>query len=93
MSLNINPIGDRVVVLPTPIEQKTKSGIFLTGAVQDDKPLYGTVVAVGNSKTLTVKEGDEVLYSKYSGSAIAFEEKEYLIMRETDIYAVIGNRD
>jgi chaperonin GroES len=91
MSLNIKPIGDRVVVEAAPAETKTASGIYIPETAQE-KPQKGTVVAVGNGKVdepLTVKVGDQVLYGKYAGTEITYDGKEYLIMRETDIYAVL----
>jgi chaperonin GroES len=91
MSLNIKPIGDRVVVEAAPAETRTASGIYIPETAQE-KPQKGTVVAVGNGKVdepLTVKVGDQVLYGKYAGTEITYEGKEYLIMRETDIYAVL----
>ena len=91
MSLNIKPIGDRVVVEAAPAETKTASGIYIPETAQE-KPQKGTVVAVGNGKVdepLTVKVGDQVLYGKYAGTEITYEGKEYLIMRESDIYAVL----
>ncbi|HZX57908.1 MAG: co-chaperone GroES [Sphingobacteriales bacterium] len=91
MSLNIKPIGDRVVVEAAPAETKTASGIYIPETAQE-KPQKGTVVAVGEGKKdepLTVKAGDQVLYGKYAGTEITYEGKEYLIMRESDIYAVL----
>jgi chaperonin GroES len=91
MSLNIKPIGDRVVVQAAPTETMTASGIYIPETAQE-KPQKGTIVAVGNGKVdepLTVKVGDEVLYGKYAGTEITYDGKEYLIMRETDIYAVL----
>ena len=91
MALNIKPIGDRVVVEAAPPETKTASGIYIPETAQE-KPQKGTVVAVGEGKKdepLTVKAGDQVLYGKYAGTEITYEGKEYLIMRESDIYAVL----
>jgi len=91
MSLNIKPIGDRVVVQAAPAETRTASGIYIPETAQE-KPQKGTIVAIGNGKVdepLTVKVGDEVLYGKYAGTEITYEGKEYLIMREADIYAVL----
>ena len=72
-------------------EEKTASGIFIPDTAKE-KPQRGTVVAVGDGKKeepITVKVGDEVLYGKYAGTEITYEGKEYLIMRESDIYAII----
>jgi len=91
MALNIKPIADRVVVEAAPAEEKTASGIYIPDTAKE-KPQSGIVVAVGNGKPdepLTVKVGDQVLYGKYSGTEITYEGKEYLIMRESDIYAVL----
>jgi len=91
MALSIKPIGDRVVVEAAPAEEKTASGLYIPDTAKE-KPSQGTVVAVGTGKVdepLTVKVGDKVLYGKYAGTEITYEGKEYLIMREADIYAVI----
>ncbi|RAJ21997.1 co-chaperone GroES [Pedobacter cryoconitis] len=97
MALNIKPIADRVVVEAAPAEEKTASGIYIPDTAKE-KPQQGTVVAVGPGKyaeltgnlvPLSVKIGDVVLYGKYGGTEITFEGKEYLIMRETDLYAVL----
>ncbi|MXV49433.1 co-chaperone GroES [Pedobacter sp. HMF7647] len=91
MALNIKPIADRVVVEAAPAEEKTASGLYIPDTAKE-KPQSGTVVAVGEGKKdepLTVKVGDQVLYGKYSGTEITYEGKEYLIMRESDIYAVL----
>lgn len=91
MALNIKPIADRVVVEAAPAEEKTASGIYIPDTAKE-KPQSGTVVAVGNGKVdepMTVKVGDKVIYGKYSGTEITYEGKEYLIMKEADIYAVL----
>lgn len=92
MSLNLKPIGDRIVVEAAPAEERTASGLYIPDTAKE-KPQQGTVVAVGAGKKdepMTVKVGDVVLYGKYGGTEINHEGKEYLIMREADIYAVIG---
>lgn len=91
MALNIKPIADRVVIEAAPAEEKTASGIYIPDTAKE-KPQRGTVVAVGDGKKdepLTVKVGDQVLYGKYAGTEINYEGREYLIMRESDIYAVL----
>jgi len=91
MALNIKPIGDRVVVQAAPAEERTASGIYIPDTAKE-KPQRGSVVAVGDGKVdepLTVKVGDEVLYGKYAGTEITYEGQEYLIMRESDIYAIL----
>ncbi|SMO60149.1 co-chaperone GroES [Solitalea koreensis] len=91
MALNIKPIGDRVVVEPAPAETTTAGGIIIPDTAKE-KPQKGIVVAVGAGKKdepMTVAVGDTVLYGKYAGTEVTFEGKELLIMRESDIYAVI----
>ena len=91
MSLSIKPIADRVVIEPAPAEEKTASGLYIPDTAKE-KPQRGTVVAVGNGKPdepMTVKTGDTVLYGKYAGTEITVDGKEYLIMRESDIFAII----
>lgn len=89
--LNITPLADRVVVMPAPAEEKTASGIIIPDTAKE-KPQRGTVVAAGAGKKdepLTVKVGDTVLYGKYSGTEISIEGSDYLIMRESDIFAIV----
>jgi len=89
--VNVKPLADRVLVEPAAAEQKTAGGIIIPDTAKE-KPQKGTVVAVGTGKKdepLTVKVGDQVLYGKYSGTEITVEGKDYLIMRESDILAVI----
>jgi chaperonin GroES len=91
MALNIKPIADRVVIQPAPAEEKTASGLYIPDTAKE-KPQRGTVVAVGEGKKdepITVKVGDEVLYGKYAGTEITYDGSEYLIMRESDIYAIL----
>ena len=90
-TLNIKPLADRVVVQPAEADTKTVSGIIIPDTAKV-KPQRGTVVAVGNGtkdQAMTVKVGDEVLYGKYSGTEIAIDGTNYLIMRESDIYAIV----
>ena len=90
-NLNIKPLADRVLVEPAAAEEKTASGIIIPDTAKE-KPQRGQIVAVGNGKKdepLTVKVGDQVLYGKYSGTEITISGKDYLIMRESDIYAVL----
>ena len=91
MALNIKPLSDRVLVEPAAAETQTASGIFIPDTAKE-KPQKGTVVAVGNGKkdyTMTVKVGDIVLYGKYAGTELKLEGKDYLIMKEDDIFAII----
>ncbi|MBR1627535.1 MAG: co-chaperone GroES [Bacteroidales bacterium] len=89
--MNIKPLADRVLVKPAEAEEKTSSGIIIPDTAKE-KPMEGEVIAVGCGKKdepMTVKVGDKVLYGKYSGTEITYEGEKYLIMRESDIYAVI----
>ena len=91
MALNIKPLADRVLVEPMEDETKTASGIIIPDNAKE-KPQKGTVVAVDNGKKdepLTVKVGDTVLYGKYGGTELKLEGKDYLMMRESDILAIV----
>ncbi|UAM96963.1 co-chaperone GroES [Polaribacter litorisediminis] len=91
MGLNIKPLADRVLVEPAPAETTTASGLIIPDNAKE-KPQKGTVVAVGSGKIdepLTVKVGDTVLYGKYAGTDLKLEGKDYLMMRESDILAII----
>ncbi len=96
MSLNIKPLADRVVVEAMEAEDKSAGGIILPDTAKE-KPQQGTVVAVGPGKIsdsgnlikMSLKVGDKVLYGKYSGTEVTYEGKEYLIMRESDILAIL----
>ena len=94
--MKLKPLADRVVIKPSPAEEKTKGGIILPDTAKE-KPVIGEVVAVGPGKIADdgkkivpeVKAGDKVLYGKYSGTEVTVEGEEYLIMREADIYAIV----
>lgn len=89
--MNITPLADRVLVEPAAAETTTASGIIIPDTAQE-KPQKGTIVAVGSGKKdepMTVKVGDTVLYGKYSGTELKLEGKDFLIMREADILAII----
>lgn len=91
MALNIKPLSDRVLIEPVAAETQTASGIFIPDTAKE-KPQKGTVVAVGKGTKehdMTVVVGDTVLYGKYAGTELKHEGKDYLIMREDDILAVI----
>ena len=91
MALKIKPLEDRVIVEAMAADEKTASGIILLDTAQE-KPQQGTVLVVGPGKkdsSMTVKSGDKVLYGKYSGTEIYHEGKDLLIMRESDILAII----
>jgi chaperonin GroES len=89
--LSIKPLADRVIVKPAAAEEKTAGGIIIPDTAKE-KPQRGTVVAAGPGKKdepVTVKVGDTVLYGKYSGTEISIEGGDYLIMRESDILAIV----
>lgn len=89
--LNVTPLHDRVIVKPAAAEEKTAGGIIIPDTAKE-KPQRGTVVAVGTGKKdepMTVKNGDTVLYGKYAGTEITVEGQDLLIMRESDILAIV----
>ncbi|MFP3324170.1 co-chaperone GroES [Planococcus sp. SIMBA_160] len=93
----LRPLGDRVIIELVEVEEKTSSGIVLPGSAQE-KPQEGKVIAVGNGlirengqrTELDVNEGDRIVFSKYAGTELKYEGKEYLILRENDILAIVG---
>jgi chaperonin GroES len=94
--MNVKPLADRVIVKPLEAEQKTAGGIIIPDNAKE-KPQKGEVIAVGPGKisdagqkiAMEVKKGDKVLYGKYSGSEVTVDGIEYMIMRESDILAII----
>ena len=90
--MNIKPLADRVLILPAPAEEKTVGGIIIPDTAKE-KPLKGEVVAVGNGtkdEEMVLKVGDTVLYGKYAGTELEVESAKYLIMRQSDVLAVLG---
>lgn len=88
--MNIKPLADRVLVLPAQAEEKV-GGIIIPDTAKE-KPQHGTIVAAGNGtkdEEMVLKEGDEVLYGKYSGTELEVEGTKYLIMRQSDVLAVV----
>ncbi len=88
--MNIKPLADRVLVLPAAAEEKV-GGIIIPDTAKE-KPLNGTIVAVGNGtkdEEMILKEGDTVLYGKYAGTELELEGTKYLIMRQSDVLAVV----
>ena len=94
--MKIKPLADRIVIKPSPAEEKSRGGIILPDTAKE-KPVVGEVVAIGpgkgtdDGKTVKpeVKVGDKVLYGKYSGTEVTIEGEEYLIMREADVFAIV----
>lgn len=90
--MSIKPLADRVLIEPAPAETKTVGGIIIPDTAKE-KPLQGTIVAVGEGtkdEEMVLKEGDTVLYGKYAGTELEFEGKKYLIMRQSDVVAVLA---
>ncbi|HUS90057.1 MAG TPA: co-chaperone GroES [Desulfosporosinus sp.] len=94
--MNIKPLADRVIIKALPMEEKTKSGIYMPDTAKE-KPQEGEVIAVGPGKMekgervpLDVKANDRVIYSKYAGTEVKYDGEEYLILKEADILAIIG---
>lgn len=91
-AMNIKPLADRVLILPAPAEEKTIGGIIIPDTAKE-KPLKGEVVAAGNGtkdEEMVLKVGDTVLYCKYAGTELEVEGTKYLIMRQSDVLAVLG---
>ncbi len=89
--MKIKPLSDRVLIQPNPAEEKTAAGLIIPDTAKE-KPLAGKVVAVGPGTSevkMEVKVGDEVLYGKYAGTEVTVEGETYLIMRQSDIFAII----
>ena len=89
--MNIKPLADRVVVKPADAEQKSQGGIIIPDTAKE-KPLRGTVVAAGKGTKdnhMELKEGDVVLYGKYAGTEIELEGDKFIIMRESDVLAIL----
>jgi chaperonin GroES len=97
MAMNLKPLGDRVVIKPSPKEEVTKSGLVIPDTAKE-KPQEGMVLAIGPGKLdedgkrlpMDVKVGDKVLYAKYAGTEIKLEGEEHLIVKESDILAIVG---
>ena len=90
-TVNITPLHDRVIVKPAAAEEKTAGGIIIPDTAKE-KPQRGTIIAAGPGKKdepMTVKSGDTVLYGKYAGTEITLEGEDYLIMRESDVLAIV----
>ncbi len=95
--MNLTPLHDRIIVKAALPEEVTKGGIIIPDTAKE-KPMQGEVIAVGTGKVaengnvtaLQVKAGDKVLYGKYSGTEVSIDGDEYLIMRESDVYAIIN---
>ncbi len=97
MKIKIKPLGDYLIIEPLLIKEKTKSGIFLPGTAEEQTPEQGKIIAVGPGKRdstgkllpLEVKIGDQVLFSKYGPTKVKFDGKEYFVIRQDDVLAII----
>lgn len=90
--MNIKPLADRVLILPSAAEEVTVAGIIIPDSAKE-KPLKGKVVATGSGtkdEEMVLKEGDTVIFGKYAGTEIEFEGEKYLIMRQSDVLAVVA---
>lgn len=90
--MNIKPLADRVLIKAAPAEEKTAGGIIIPDTAKE-KPLQGEVLAVGNGtkdEEMVLKAGDTVLYGKYAGTEVEFDGEKYLIMRQSDVLAVLA---
>lgn len=90
--MNLKPLADRVVIKPTPAEEVTMAGIIIPDSAKE-KPLKGEVLAVGNGtkdEEMVLKVGDNVLYGKYAGTEVELEGEKYLIMRQSDVLAILN---
>lgn len=95
-TLNLKPLGDRVIVQPFPEEEVTRGGVIIPDTAKE-KPMQGKVMAVGSGRRLDngqivpleIKEGDTVLYGKYSGTEVKVEGEKYLIVKESEILAIV----
>ena len=90
--MNVKPLADRVLIEPAPAETKTVGGIIIPDTAKE-KPLKGTIVAVGNGtkdEEMVLKVGDQVLYGKYAGTELELDGTKYLIMRQSDVVAILG---
>ncbi|MBD8977030.1 MAG: co-chaperone GroES [Prevotellamassilia sp.] len=90
--MNIKPLADRVLIKPAPAEEKTAGGIIIPDTAKE-KPLQGEVLAAGNGtkdEEMVLKAGDTVLYGKYAGTEVELDGEKYLIMRQSDVLAVLA---
>lgn len=90
--MNVKPLADRVLIAPVPAEEVTMHGIIIPDSAKE-KPLKGKVLAVGagtKDEEMLLHEGDMVLYGKYSGTEIEYNGEKYLIMRQSDVLAIVG---
>ncbi len=90
-AVNIQPLGKNILVLPQKAEKKTGTGIFLPDTATEERPQQGKVIAVGESDKIVVKVGQTVIYTRYGGTEVKIDDTDYLIVKNEDVLAVIGN--
>lgn len=89
--LNIKPLGENVLIEPLKADKKkTDTGIYLPESASEEKPQEGKVIAIGDDKKIKVKKGQKVIYNRYGGTEIKIEDKDYLVVKNEDILAVIN---
>jgi chaperonin GroES len=89
-TVNVKPLGKNILILPQKAEKKTGTGIFLPDTATEERPQQGKVIAVGESDKILVKVGQTVIYTRYGGTEVKIDDKEYLIVKNDDVLAVIG---
>lgn len=89
-TVNVKPLGKNILVLPQKAEKKTGTGIFLPDTSTEERPQQGKVIAVGESDKIIIKAGQTVIYARYGGTEIKIDGKDYLIVKNEDVLAVIG---
>lgn len=89
-TVNIKPLGKNILVLPQKMEKKTDTGIFLPDTATEERPQQGKVVAVGESDKILVKTGQTVIYTRYGGTEVKIDGKDYLIVKNEDVLAIVG---
>ncbi len=89
MKTKVKPLGDNVLIKPEKNDKKTKTGIYLPETASEEQPQEGKVVAIGESKEIKVKKGQEVIFKKYAGTEVKIDDEDYLIVKNEDILAVV----
>jgi chaperonin GroES len=86
----IQPLGKNILIMPQKAVKKTQTGIFLPDTASEERPQQGKVIAIGDSDKITVKAGQTVIYTRYGGTEVKVDDKEYLIVKNEDVLAVLG---
>lgn len=88
--MNIKPLGDNVLVEPQETKKKTKQGIYLPDTANEETPQEGKVIAIGENKEIKIKKGQVVIYKRYGGTDIKINNRNYIILKNEDILAIVG---